>query len=544
MSRALARIALREHRRGLIGFVAFAVVMMLLQGVGFAQVAGSTPAQRLQFAQTESLLGAQFTWLYPEPLRIETLGGYLQWHVFSVTIVVLAVWAVFLGVAAMRRGEEKGLLDMWLGAGVSRLRMMLVRAAAGIGVLAMVAVAACVGVVAGAAMAGEAVDALGLAGIGLSLWATTCVCFALALLLSQVVAGRRVATGIGAAVVVALFLVNGFSRQLEGLRGVGVLSPFHWYDRATALAPGASYDASAPLILLVATVVLVALAALALLRRDIGGALVRPRVRARAAVLTPSRNPMLRLPVLSSLYRDRWSTLAWSLGTAIGALFLAGVAKPAAEILDKTPQLREFLPQLGHGAGTAQLYVGFAWFGLAALISAAFAISAVARWTADDLEGRLAAELSAPVSRSRVVVERMVTLAAGLGILSAVDAAAVLLGVAWFGVSLDTGGVVVAAALLVPLGMVFAAAGGVLSALLPRGTVTVLSGLAVVSYLLFTLGPMFKLPAWVLDLSMFQLYGTPLVEGLFVAGLVALLATAGAGIAGSLAAFQRREVGG
>jgi ABC-2 type transport system permease protein len=125
-----------------------------------------------------------------------------------------------------------------------------------------------------------------------------------------------------------------------------------------------------------------------------------------------------------------------------------------------------------------------------------------------------------------------------------VDAAAVLLGVAWFGVSLDTGGVVVAAALLVPLGMVFAAAGGVLSALLPRGTVTVLSGLAVVSYLLFTLGPMFKLPAWVLDLSMFQLYGTPLVEGLFVAGLVALLATAGAGIAGSLAAFQRREVGG
>ena len=544
MNRTLARIALRENRRGLIGFGALGVVMMLAQAAGFAQIAGRTPAARQAFARSESAIADQFTWLYPRPVRIDTLGGYLQWHVFSVTAVVLAIWAVFLGVGAVRRGEERGLLDQWLGAGVPRMRLLVVRAVAGAASLGAVVAVSCLAVTAGAAAAGEGVDAAGLAGIGLSLWALTCVFFGLALLLSQVLRGRRAAYGAGAAAVVALFLLNGFGRQLDGLRGPSMASPFHWFDRASALAPGVTYDAAAVVVLLVVAAVLVAQAGVALRVRDTGGGLLRARVRVRPAVVAPSRNPLLRIPVLSTLFRQRWALLAWSAGIGVGAIFLVGVAKPAADLIDSTPQLRRLLPTVSHGASTAQLYVGWAWFGLAALLSAAYAVTAVARWSSDDLEGRLAAELSAPVSRSRVVVERLGEALAALLLLSAVNAAAVLLGGAMFGVSLDAGGVVMSSALLVPLGLVFAAAGGVLTALLPRGTVAALSGVAVASYLLFTLGPLFKLPAWALDFSVFQLYGTPLVEGLFVTGLVALLAAAAAGAAASLAAFQRREVGG
>lgn len=540
----LLRIALREHRRGLIGFAAFGFILTVFQGAGFARVAGATTAERLTFAHQESALSKQFSWLYPDPVRIDTFGGYLQWHIFSVATLVLAVWALFLGTAAVRRGESNGLLDQWLSAGVRRARYAAVRAATGIAVLAAVVAVTCLGAVVGAAAAGEGLDAAGLAGLGLSTWLTATACFAFALLLSQLVGGRRSATGVAAAAVIGLALVNGFSRSLDGLRQVRLISPFHWYDSASALAPGAPYDWSAVAVLSLATLALVALAAMALAARDTGVGVLRLPPRQQKRVTVAARNPLLRMPVVSALYRERWALAAWSAGIATGAVFLVGAAKPAAQILDSNPQMRSFLPALQHGQSTVQLYVGFAWFGLAALVTVAFAISDVARWIADDLEGRLAMQLSAPVSRARVVLEHMADLGVELCVLAAVDVAAVLLGAVMFGVSLDAGGVVVAGALLVPLGLAFAAVGGVLAAWRPRGTVAVLSGIAVASYFIFTLGPLFKLPSWALDFSAFQLYGTPLVEGLFLTGLVVLLLASAAGVAASLAAFQRREIGG
>jgi len=544
MDRTLARIAWRENRRGLLGFAALMLAMLVAQAAGFAQIAGTTAAARQEFAHSMEVLAKQFSWLFPDPVRIDTVGGFLQWRAFSFAAAVLGVWAVFLGVGAVRRGEERGLLDQWLGAGVPRLRLLAVRALAGVASLGAVVVVMCLAAVIGAAAAHESLDALGLAGIGLSVWTLTCACFGLALLLSQVLRGRRAAYGAGAAVVVALFLLNGFARQIDGLRPVRVISPFFWYDKASALATGATYDTAAVVVMLAAAAVLVTLAGAALLRRDTGSGLLHPRARTRPAVVAPSRNPLLRLPVPATLYRQRWALLAWCAGMAVGAVFVVGVAKPAADLIDSTPQLRRLLPTVAHGVATAQLYVGWAWFGLAALICAAYAVTVVARWSSDDLEGRLAAELSAPVSRTAVVVERLAEAFAALLLLAAVCAAAVLLGGVLFGVSLDAGGVLLSCALLVPLGMVFAAAGGVLTALLPRGTVAALAGVAVASYLLFTLGPLFKLPNWALDFSVFQLYGTPLVEGLFVTGLVALLVAWAVGAAASLAALRRREVGG
>ena len=543
-NRTLLRIALRDHRRSLLGFLAFGVVMMAVQVAGFVRIAGATPAARQAFAQQTSAFSRQFTWLFPEPVRIDTLDGFLQWRVFSFMVVAMAVWAVFLGVAAVRRGEECGLLDVWLSAPVSRTRHLLVRSAAGFLALAIVVSAACLSVVVAARGQEESVDALALAGIGFSMWATAAACFGFALLLSQIVARARVAAGIGAAVVTGSFLVNGFSRQIDGLRVPRLISPFHWFDSASALAPGAAYDARGPLFLLLAGALFVALAAHCLNRRDTGAGLLRARVPHRPAVVAPSRNPLLRRPVLSTLYRERWSLLAWSLGIAAGALFVVGVSKPAAGFIDSTAELRRFLPRISHGASTVQLYIGFAWFGLAALLSVAFAVVTVSHWIADDLEGRLAATLSAPVSRRRVVVERFAGLAVELAALAVVNLAAVLLGTALFGVTLNHGDLVVAAVLLIPVGLVFAALGGVLSATAPRATVFALAGLAMVSYLLFTLGPVFRWPSWVLDFSVFQLYGTPLVEGVFVTGLIALLGATAAGLTASLVTFRHREVGG
>lgn len=49
-------------------------------------------------------------------------------------------------------------------------------------------------------------------------------------------------------------------------------------------------------------------------------------------------------------------------------------------------------------------------------------------------------------------------------------------------------------------------------------------------------------PGWVADLSVFQLYGTPLLTGVYWNGLWAMLAIAAAGFGGATVLMQRREV--
>ena len=74
----------------------------------------------------------------------------------------------------------------------------------------------------------------------------------------------------------------------------------------------------------------------------------------------------------------------------------------------------------------------------------------------------------------------------------------------------------------------------------------VLIAVLAVSYLIPLMGvPLFhKLPPeWFTDLSVFQLYGSPLVEGVSWRGFTILLAVAAAGFAVALGAMQRREVG-
>jgi putative exporter of polyketide antibiotics len=57
------------------------------------------------------------------------------------------------------------------------------------------------------------------------------------------------------------------------------------------------------------------------------------------------------------------------------------------------------------------------------------------------------------------------------------------------------------------------------------------------------LGPLFKLPDWVQDMSAFKLYGQPLVEGVDRAGLAILVAIVLVGFSASAIVMQRRDIG-
>src|SRR5262249_54865060 len=106
----------------------------------------------------------------------------------------------------------------------------------------------------------------------------------------------------------------------------------------------------------------------------------------------------------------------------------------------------------------------------------------------------------------------------------------------------DSGRLLLATALLVPLALAFGGLGAAIIARWPRLAVPVLSLVAVGGLLPQPGGPLFRWPSWALDLSVFTLYGTPLTTGVFWTGLWAMVAVIVLGFGVGLVAMRYRDV--
>jgi ABC-2 type transport system permease protein len=218
------------------------------------------------------------------------------------------------------------------------------------------------------------------------------------------------------------------------------------------------------------------------------------------------------------------------------------LTKAIVQPLLAIPGLATYFAAILHGP-IYQSFLSSLWFGVAQLLIAGFAITQVGRWSAEDTDGRLELILSNPMSRTRVVTERAFVLALGTLIIAAVSGAAVGVESHYQSIDLDGGRLAEASLMLVPVALVFAAIGAVLAARLPRATVGILGIFAFASYLMLQLGPIFKLPGWVQDLSAFKLYGQPLTEGIDRTGLAIMVAIVLVGFWASAILMQRRDVG-
>src|SRR5947209_13594930 len=177
------------------------------------------------------------------------------------------------------------------------------------------------------------------------------------------------------------------------------------------------------------------------------------------------------------------------------------------------------------------------------MMFAAFAITYVARWSAEDSDGRLEIFLSQPVSRAGIVLERMAVLAASALLIAAVSGAVLYYASHQQGIDLNTQRLTAASLMLVPFALVFAGAGSLLTAWNPRAAVALLGAFAFASYLDTELATIYKLPVWIQDLSAFKLFGTPLLNGIDGRNLALMLLLALAGLGSSILAMQRRDVG-
>ncbi|MGH7765250.1 MAG: hypothetical protein ACREOM_12630 [Candidatus Dormibacteraceae bacterium] len=533
--------ALRSGRWGLIGFGALGFVSTLMQTLSFYRVAGNTPPERAAFGRNVSALALELTALLPPPVRPDTAGGYVQYMALGTLAVGFAVWALVSAAGAARWDEERGLTEAILATSLGRLAMVLTRVVA-FACSAFVAAAA-----AGAAMAlaawlsGDSFPLQPIFEAAASLAALGMFCYCLTFLIVQLTPARA-AVAVAGAVLLALFLLNSLSRTLSSLVSLRPLSPFHYYELSGPVAPGGGLDVRATLTLVAAGVVLAIGAGLAFASRDLGSPLFTLPPRARPRGYDAATSAWWRIPVARDLYLHRAALAAWTVGMAALAAVFVAVTRAAIQPVLAIPEFGRIFAGLVNRE-IFVLLLDSHWFGTAQLLLAAFAITVVARWAADDAEGRLELALAQPRSRSVVVVERAASLAAGSALIATVCALVVGYASHLDGIELDRGKLAAASLLLIPFTLVFGAAGSLLTSWHPRSAVGLLGAFAFASYLDFESGAIVQWPDWAQDLSAFKLYGSPLLLGVDRLGVALMILLALAGFAGSILAMAGRDVG-
>jgi len=536
----LIRIALKQQTVGLIALALAGVLGGVLNALAFIQIAGTTPAERAAFAQQMTLLGAQLSYMLPVPVRIDTLSGYLEWRLFGFIVLVFAIWAAISGSGSGRGDEERGLVEQWLAAGVGRARYLITRVAVFAAIATVVIGAMQLSIFLSAG--GEPLSAGELFAMGVNLLAATLCCYGIALVIAQLVTTRRAAGGIAAGLLIALFLINGAGRTAD-IGGVRWLSPFYLFERSRPLTEGGALDPVGIGTLLGAGVVLLAIGVVTFARRDLGGTALPGTSRESRGTRSPSRDPLLRLPVLGPLRQQRIWVAAWLVGFVALSASLISITRTIVDSLtsSEVPFMRAYFERAG--LSVYDSFVGVIWLSTATLLLSVYAIIQVASWSADDAEGRLATILSAPVSHTRVILERLATLLVAVGLITAASSVAVYIVAAGQAITLDGGRVALAAALLLTIPFAFGAIGQFVSASRPRMAVVALSAVAVFSYFIQQFVPLFGWPDWVANLSLYTLYGTPMSGDIKWAGVAGLVGIGSVATAASLVALRRRDVG-
>jgi ABC-2 type transport system permease protein len=260
---------------------------------------------------------------------------------------------------------------------------------------------------------------------------------------------------------------------------------------------------------------------------------------------------------LKTLYDQRRALLAWcvSLALLVGmyvAVWPSIHEQPSmTQFLDSMPEaFRALFAMAGADMSTPVGYVQIELLSfLGPMILLIYAIAAGSSAVAGEEERHtLDMLLANPVSRTRVVLEKLAAMVIGVVLLTAVTAAALLIEGPLGDLRLPVGNVLAAMVHLALLAMVFGTLALALSASTGRaGLSRAIPGvIAIAAYVVNGLGP---LVSWLQPLQKFSPFyqyagHDPLRHGLSGLGVLVALATVAGLVALAVAGFRRREVAG
>ncbi len=255
-----------EVERGLKGTLALATGLGVLAVVFIAFFPSLAEVDLDAYAEA-------FPPAFQEAFNVQALGtieGFLAVEIYQfLWLLLLGLYVAYSGARAIASDVEHDRMDLLLSLPVSRGRVVTETFGAlfvSVFVLNLVVpVLIYVGVVA----IGESIAVVDLAMVHVLSIPYLLACGAIGLVLSVSVTRADVASRIAIAVVFALFLIDSITASAEGYEWIGHVSPTHYYD-PTEILVESSYDLQGALVLLFATVALLALARILFSRGDVG----------------------------------------------------------------------------------------------------------------------------------------------------------------------------------------------------------------------------------------------------------------------------------
>ena len=522
----------------------FLIIAGLLGGIMFAAGSGvgsiyATPQARADLARLATDIPASLQGITGNPVNVGTIGGYMTWKYGPVFIWVACLWSIIALSGTLAAEARRGSLEFLAAAPLGRRRLAFEKLAAHVtllaGAMAVLALAAwgagaAFGRLPGDSIPPEAAIGFGL-GVGLIALVSGSVAFALSPFL-----GRAGAAGIAGFVLFAGFIVNGYKASVPAFGALAHLTWFSWTANHLPLA--GRYDwASLPPVAL-AAFALLAVGVEAFDRRDLG---------ATSAIRAPGPpRALLGLhgPVGRAFAERLPAGLAWGLGLGVFGLVIAAASSSLATAFHQMSPatvniFRSVLPGFDMTSAGGFLQLVFVQLGF--IVVGFAAATLVAGWASDEGSGRLEMLLSTPLGRMRWAVT------GGLGVYLAVAAMTAVLALSvGIGALLAGSDAVTPMAGSLVLGLYAAAVAGVGLAVggLLRTSIAaeVVAAVVTLTFLLDLLAPPLKLPDPVHQIALTAHLGRPMIGEWDVAGMVACVLIAAAGLAIGGWGMRRRDV--
>jgi ABC-2 type transport system permease protein len=235
---------------------------------------------------------------------------------------------------------------------------------------------------------------------------------------------------------------------------------------------------------------------------------------------------------------QRGALFGWTIAFAVVGAVLGAVAQGLADLMNSSPRLSTMLATLAGRSGIADAYFT-AIFGMLGLAAAGYAVQATLGLRSEEEDALAEPVLATPVSRLRWATGPL--LFAALGPAIALVTSGLTAGLA-HGERGDVQRLVAAALVQLPAVWVLVGITLALFGLAPR-LARASWGVLAVAVVLGQLGPVLRLPPWVMNLSPFT--HVPRLPGsaFEAAPLLALLAVAVLLAIAGLVGWQRRDVG-
>jgi ABC-2 type transport system permease protein len=545
--------SLRDYRWAILGWgVGLGLLIYFYYATILSQLAGTN-------GSTLQNVAGQFSF-FGETVEANTPGGYITFKIMGTVPVILGIWTLLAGARMTRGEEERGAMDILLSTPQARLTLLvqkILALAAATGVISvLVGLLTLAGMVSARAKlpAEVTVDPGNALMAGINGGVAAFLFGALALLLAQFMS-RGASAGWTGGVMVFFYVLEGTGRSVQGASGVRPFTPLYYYDQSLPLVPDHGMNWGAFAVLVALCVVLAGAAVPLFLRRDIGRSVLADtqlrqgaEMHARPAgqvLAQAERDIWLRGIGAQAARQQRTAVFWWIVSLAIFAGFLVYIAKSFEQQVESLIGNNPTFTKVFSGAnlGTNNGFLSAVVFPYVTLLVPIFTVFIAYRWATDLDNGRLELTLSTPNARWRVILERYGAVFAAAVLATLVIWLAIVFAAFASNLTIDAGNIAAATFGMLPLELITASLVFALAGLLPPALVIgILAVFLAASFLVDLLRTLWNLPQWVLNLSMFHQYGTPVITGLSWGSFVGLLVVAAALLAIGGWQFSSRDL--